>query len=220
MRKELLAADLGEVDHRAEKAHADSLAALRRALADIDVRQERLVRAIETHDDHDGRVFSRVRDRLGELEAARRARHDELAALQADQPGAAAKDADLLDELPFLDISLTSTQVEVVFLDALVSEGLLELAGTRATQALRAALASGKPEKLADLVAAGSAPRVRSSTEAAGIWAIRSGSSRRTSPVWPCTAASGSAASGSARSACATGSAACSTARSPAISAM
>ncbi|MHB8296094.1 MAG: recombinase zinc beta ribbon domain-containing protein [Acidimicrobiales bacterium] len=111
-RKELLAADLGEVDHRAETARADSLAALRRALADIEVRQERLVRTLEAHDDPDGSVFSRVRDRLGELEAARRAKHDELAALRADQPGAAANDVDLLDELPFLNISLLDAPEE------------------------------------------------------------------------------------------------------------
>ena len=52
----------------------------------------------------------------------------------------------------------TSSQVEVVFLDALESEGLLEAADALATEALRAALASGKPEQLADLVAAGQVP--------------------------------------------------------------
>jgi putative transposase len=52
----------------------------------------------------------------------------------------------------------SSTQVEVVFTDALHAEGLLELADTLATEALRAALASGKPEQLADLVAAGQVP--------------------------------------------------------------
>jgi len=52
----------------------------------------------------------------------------------------------------------SSTQVEVVFLDALQSEGLLELADALATQALRAALASGEPEQLADLAATGTVP--------------------------------------------------------------
>lgn len=52
----------------------------------------------------------------------------------------------------------TSTQVEVVFLDALAAEGLLDLADTLATEALRAALTCGQPEPLADLVAAGQVP--------------------------------------------------------------
>jgi transposase InsO family protein len=52
----------------------------------------------------------------------------------------------------------TSTQVEVVFLDALEAEGLLHLADALATEALRAALASGQPEQLADLVAADVVP--------------------------------------------------------------
>lgn len=52
----------------------------------------------------------------------------------------------------------TSSQVEVVFLDALESEGLLGLADALATEQLRAALATGKPEALADLVAAGQVP--------------------------------------------------------------
>jgi putative transposase len=57
----------------------------------------------------------------------------------------------------------TSTQVEVVFTDALAAEGLLDLAdalGTDAlgTEALRTALASGEPEQLADLVAAETVP--------------------------------------------------------------
>ena len=52
----------------------------------------------------------------------------------------------------------SSTQVEVVFTDALAAEGLLDLADARATEALRTALASGQPEQLADLVAVGSVP--------------------------------------------------------------
>jgi putative transposase len=49
----------------------------------------------------------------------------------------------------------TSTQVEVVFTNALRAEGLLELGDALATDALRAALRSGQPDALADLVAAG-----------------------------------------------------------------
>lgn len=52
----------------------------------------------------------------------------------------------------------SSTQVEVVFTAALRAEGLLELGDALATDALRAALACGKPDALADLVAAGQVP--------------------------------------------------------------
>jgi putative transposase len=52
----------------------------------------------------------------------------------------------------------TSTQVEVVFTAALEAEGLLDLADALATEDLQAALAAGKPDALADLVAAGQVP--------------------------------------------------------------
>lgn len=52
----------------------------------------------------------------------------------------------------------SSTQVEVVFTAALRAEGLLELGDALATEALRAALASGRPDALAELVAAGQMP--------------------------------------------------------------
>lgn len=52
----------------------------------------------------------------------------------------------------------TSTQVEVAFLAALHVEGLLDEADTRATEALRAAIASGDRDKVADAVTAGEAP--------------------------------------------------------------
>lgn len=52
----------------------------------------------------------------------------------------------------------TSTQVEVAFTAALRAEGLLDTADTLATETLRTALASGEPDALADLVAAGTVP--------------------------------------------------------------
>lgn len=72
-RAELLAGGLGALNHRAEDSRADKLAALCRALADIQARQDGLVHILEAHDDPTGAVSARVRDRLGELEAARRA---------------------------------------------------------------------------------------------------------------------------------------------------
>jgi putative transposase len=52
----------------------------------------------------------------------------------------------------------TSTQVEVAFLAALEAEGLLEVADARATAALRAALATGDRQAVADLAADGQVP--------------------------------------------------------------
>jgi putative transposase len=52
----------------------------------------------------------------------------------------------------------TSTQVEVAFTAALDAEGLLELADERATAALRAALASGDRDRVAELTDIGQLP--------------------------------------------------------------
>jgi site-specific DNA recombinase len=105
-RRELLAADLGEVDERAEKACAAKVKGAHRALGDIEARQNRLVRSLESNDDPDGLVFGRVRDRLGELEAQRQAKLAELAALESDRGRSTSDDVNLLDELPVLDIDL------------------------------------------------------------------------------------------------------------------
>jgi putative transposase len=52
----------------------------------------------------------------------------------------------------------TSTQIEVAFMAALETEGLLQLADQRATQALRAALRSGDRQKVHNLADAGQIP--------------------------------------------------------------
>ena len=52
----------------------------------------------------------------------------------------------------------SSTQVEVAFTAALQAEGLLALAGQRASDTLRAALAAGDADTLAELTAAGDLP--------------------------------------------------------------
>jgi site-specific DNA recombinase len=83
-RAELLAADLGQLDHRAVAEQAASLDALRRSLDEIIRRQDRLVRTLESQDDPAGTVFARVRDRLGELEAERQAKLDALPVVDVD----------------------------------------------------------------------------------------------------------------------------------------
>ena len=104
-RAELLAADLGQLDHRAVAEQAASLDALRRSLDEITRRQDRLVRTLESQDDPAGTVFARVRDRLGELEAERQAKLDALGALEATEE-AQTVPVELLDELPVVDVDL------------------------------------------------------------------------------------------------------------------
>jgi len=98
-RAELLAADLGQLDHRAVAEQAASLDALRRSLDEIIRRQDRLVRTLESQDDPAGTVFARVRDRLGELEAERQAKLDTLAIFEATEATQAVP-VELLDKLP------------------------------------------------------------------------------------------------------------------------
>ena len=104
-RAELLAADLGRLDHRVVAEQAASLDALGRSIDEITRRQDRLVRTLESQDDPAGTVFARVRDRLGELEAERQAKLDALAALEATEQ-AQSVPVELLDELPAVDVDL------------------------------------------------------------------------------------------------------------------
>jgi site-specific DNA recombinase len=103
-RRELLAADIGELDHQAGRSHEAKLVATQRALTDIVSRQERLVRSLETQDDPDGTVFGRIRERLGELEALRLEQLHELSTLEKET--GPRQDQNLLDQLPVLDVDL------------------------------------------------------------------------------------------------------------------
>ena len=111
-RRACLEANLDQVDVRAESSRLARLNSLRRAIGDIAVRQDRLVLTIESQDDPTGAVFGRVRDRLGELEAKRRAKEEELTALESEMPIANGGDADLLDLLPVVDVDLLTVPCE------------------------------------------------------------------------------------------------------------
>ena len=74
--------------------------ALRRAVTDIDQREERLLRALETQDDPDGLLTDRVRTRLAELQRQRRALDDQMRELDALPEPEAPQDPSLLDQLP------------------------------------------------------------------------------------------------------------------------
>jgi len=104
-RAELLATDLGQLDHRVVAEQAASLDALRRSLDEITRRQDRLVRTLESEDDPTGTVFARVRDRLGALEAERQAKLDALAVLEATEATQTVP-VELLDALPVVEVDL------------------------------------------------------------------------------------------------------------------
>jgi len=78
---------LGQLDHRAVVEHAAKIVAPRRSLEEIANRQDRLIRSLGSQDDHTGTIFTRVRYRLGELEAERHATFDALAELDAAPQG-------------------------------------------------------------------------------------------------------------------------------------
>lgn len=90
---------LGQLDHRAVVEHAAKIVAPRRSLEEIANRQDRLIRTLGSQDDHTGTIFTRVRYRLGELEAERHATFDALAELDAADVTQVIP-VDLLDELP------------------------------------------------------------------------------------------------------------------------
>jgi site-specific DNA recombinase len=110
-RSAVLALDLGTVDHRADADRASKLDALRKSLDDNRNRQDRLIRTLETQDDPDGGVFTRVQDRLRELEVDRRTKLDALANLEGPDFEEAIP-VDLLDQLPVLGADLLDAPAE------------------------------------------------------------------------------------------------------------
>ena len=105
-RSDLLAADLGVIDHRTEADQSAQLDALRRSLDDIRNRQDRLIRTLEIQDEPGGAVFTRVQDRLRELEVERQAKLNSLADLEATDDVPETVAVDLLDQLPVLGADL------------------------------------------------------------------------------------------------------------------
>jgi site-specific DNA recombinase len=106
-RRELLAADLGSEDCRSLEESATRRGVLERALADIEARQRRLMRTLEVEDDPDGVVFTRVRERLTELDRQRKAKSVELATVVSNEPAARSQAAELLDRVPVTTVEMS-----------------------------------------------------------------------------------------------------------------
>jgi hypothetical protein len=106
-RLELLAAELGAVDNTQEQAWQARSKALERAVGEIEAPQARLMRTLEAEDDPGGAVFSRVRERLAELERERRVKLEEIDGLEASPPSARSPATALLEGLPVVEAELT-----------------------------------------------------------------------------------------------------------------
>jgi hypothetical protein len=67
-------------------------------------REARLTRTLEVEDDPSGMVFSRVRERLADLEQDRRAKIDEIEGLASGPPSVRSPATDLLKRLPIVEV--------------------------------------------------------------------------------------------------------------------
>ncbi|MEO3810723.1 recombinase family protein [Sphaerisporangium sp. B11E5] len=107
-RHALLAADLPRSSHQAEADWQAKCQAMRRSLANLTRKQDRLITQIEESDPASASdaVFSqRLRSRFAELEAERRGKAQVLAELEAEPPGT-DHHSELLDKLPMLQTHL------------------------------------------------------------------------------------------------------------------
>ncbi len=110
-RREHLDATLRVADRNsADQARARRVA-LSNAIEQLATRQDRLLTTLETHDDPDGTLFARIRDRLASLERERAAKITELQELAATvEP---VQDPGLIDQLPELRVDLDQLPVEL-----------------------------------------------------------------------------------------------------------
>jgi site-specific DNA recombinase len=98
-RRELLLSDLDATTEAAYRGWEDRLAALERALADLDSRRSRLLTALETTDDPDGVLVQDVTRRLNELVEQQRAAIADLQHHRANPPDADGQAPELLDRI-------------------------------------------------------------------------------------------------------------------------
>ena len=76
------------------------------------------MRTLEVEDDPGGMVFSRVRERLAELEQERRAKLDEIDGLEASPPSTRSPATELLERLPVVEADLAPESVLRPLFDA------------------------------------------------------------------------------------------------------
>jgi site-specific DNA recombinase len=117
-RAELLVASTTDRDEDAVAEHATRLAALDRTIADISLRQERLLRQAETPDPDDGAndpFAAGLRRRYNDLDTERRTHENHRAQLLANppKPGTAAVQG-LLEHLPIATLNLEKMPPDVL----------------------------------------------------------------------------------------------------------
>ena len=104
-RHDRLRADIqDQTTSRPATRQADQRKALDRSLADLDRREGRLIRTLETQDDPDGLLTDRVRTRLTELHQERRHLDDRVRQLDSQPQPEPVADPSLLDELPLIEV--------------------------------------------------------------------------------------------------------------------
>jgi DNA invertase Pin-like site-specific DNA recombinase len=104
-RRELLSAELAELDTSAAVAQQDRTAAIRHSLATNQTSRSRLIRSLETTDDPYGDLANEVNRRLAELRAEHVAVTEELERIEASPVPVPAPE--LLDGLPLLSLDLS-----------------------------------------------------------------------------------------------------------------
>jgi site-specific DNA recombinase len=106
-RRDHLVAQLGATKNRVTKQTGQRIDSLRRVIADINARKQRLITTLERGHDPDGVLYREVRDRLGQLAREHETKLAELAIVEA-QFAAADPCPDLLDQLPSDPVDLAA----------------------------------------------------------------------------------------------------------------
>lgn len=105
-RKEVIAGQLKHQNAGRQDEQRKRIASIKRALANVESKIERQIRALELDDDPDGSMFRRVRIRVAELEHERLALADELTTIDSEEDSE-LQNPDLIDVLPILDFQVS-----------------------------------------------------------------------------------------------------------------
>jgi site-specific DNA recombinase len=129
-RREHLAAQLAASKSRTSKQSGQRVETLHRAIADIEIRKQRLITTLERGDDPDGVLYREVRERLAQLAHDHETKLAQLAVVEA-QLAVAEPCPDVLDQLPSDPIDLAAAPE--VALRALFDACRLEIRYDRTT---------------------------------------------------------------------------------------
>jgi DNA invertase Pin-like site-specific DNA recombinase len=107
-RQDLLASSISAADLDQARAHEQKIEAMQRAIDDLELRQERLLRTLEERDDPTGEVFTHLKQRLATLAKDHRTKLAALAELQDARPPQPANAIELIDHLPQTTLDLAA----------------------------------------------------------------------------------------------------------------